>query len=664
MLLNDPTLLQLKQKFEDNKIKKEGTIRTTDKSFGFLDSLDKKESFFIAPTDMKNVLHGDRIIAYIEENADKSKQQAKPFKLVETSLERFIGKIIFIKGSCFVRPFIPYLKNNIQAIDKRSDRSHKFENGDFVVCKLEKHALKDKKFSAIISEFITNESDPKVPWTVSLKSHELPNAAPILHEELNLNKEDDDREDLSDIPFVTIDSEKTKDMDDALYVKVEEDHFLLHVAIADPTFYIDENSVTDKEALKRSFSIYLPGRDIPMLPRELSDDLCSLREGEKRKALVAIIKVMKTGEIKTDETIFKEAFITSHGKLIYDYVSDYLEKNDETNFKPNDEIKQVLTNLVAFTKCRDKYRAENAALFINRPDYDFILTEDGALSHIAVHYRRIANQIVEESMITANIAAGFFLKNKVGFGVFNTHKGFDLKNKQEIIKLLISEGYGEVSDDDLKDLKTFNAIRRYALSQKTTYLDNRIRKMQDYSLIASTPEPHFALGVDNYATWTSPIRKYGDMINHRIIKKIINNKEVTNNITSETLDIMNLSRKHNRMVERDVKDWLYMDYLQDDIKKKTIFHAEVFDITRNSVKLILQENGALVFIPGSFFCDQKGFLEFSNQTGEILAQEKSLLRLGDIIEVHIYSIDRETRTIVAAPLKGLEGVILPQIDKK
>ena len=657
MLFDDPALRQLKQKFNQEKIRKEGTVRSTDRGFGFLEASDK-ESYFITPNNMRSVMHGDRISAVIESD-DKGKQQAVPEKVITPVLSRFVGRVKLNKNKIQVIPDLPNVSLPIFTVDKRQDQSIALKNGDWVICNLVKHALKDGNFKAELIERITDAKDPKVPWTVVLRGLDLPLEPPSFHEFVN-NEEDLMREDLTAIPFVTIDSAKTKDMDDALYIEKNSDNsFKLYVAIADPTAYISEDSPLNKIAASRAFSIYLPGRDIPMLPRELSDDLCSLKENEERQALVGIIPILSDGTVDSLNTEFKLAKIKSHGKLVYNYVSDFLEKGSSDNFAPSDEIKDILNKLVEFTKLRDNYRSTHAASFKNRPDYDFVLTEDGALDHIEVNYRRIANQIVEEAMISANIAAGDILAAKFNSGVFNSHKGFDLSATNEILSLLESEGFKGADAQNLNDMQEFSAIRRYANEMESGYLDARIRKLQEYSQISITPAPHFALGVNNYATWTSPIRKYGDMVNHRLLKALILHSDHPTLPDDATLQTMNQARRINRMAERDVKDWLYVDYLESDIAKKTEFTGEIFDVVRGGLRVSLKENGAMIFIPASLIADIKSDVDFDGQNGIVFVSGKLAWRLSDEIKVRILAVNKETRSIVGAPTVGLPGVVLP-----
>ena len=661
MLFDDPALRQLKQKFDQDKIRKEGFIRASDRGFGFLETADK-ESYFITPNNMRSVLHGDRVSAVVEDDG-KGKKQAVPEKLVTPVLNRFVGRVQINKNKIQVIPDLPNISLPIFSVDKRADQKITLQKGDWVICNLVKHALKDGNFKAEIVERITDANDPKVPWTVVLRSLNLPLDPPSFSNFVN-NEQNIEREDLTAIPFVTIDSEKTKDMDDALFIEKNADgSFKLYVAIADPTAYISEDSDLDKVAATRAFSIYLPGRDIPMLPRDLADDLCSLREGENRLAIVGIIPILSDGSIDSANTEFKLATIKSHGKLIYNQVSDFLENNDCSKFNPDATIKGVLNTLVEFTQLRDSYRKTHAAAFKNRPDYDFVLDENGALTNIEVNYRRIANQIVEEAMISANIAAGEILASKFNAGVFNAHKGFDLSVTNEILALLESEGFSGANAQNLSDINEFSAIRRFANSLDSSYLDSRIRKMQEYSQISIKPAPHFALGVNNYATWTSPIRKYGDMINHRLIKAMILNTEHPKLPDDETLQIMNQARRINRMAERDVKDWLYVDYLEPDIAKGTEFTGEIFDVVRGGLRVSLKENGAMIFVPASLIADLKtSDVDFDSVNGVVSVGGKATWRLGDEIKVKVIAVNKETRSIVGAPTVGLPGVVLPNPD--
>ncbi|MCR5536807.1 MAG: exoribonuclease II [Succinivibrio sp.] len=655
MLIDNPALMQLKQNFDSQKIKKEGVVKATDRGFGFLEV--DRESYFIAPNDMQRVTHGDRVSCVIEDDG-KGKQKAKPDTLIEPFLTRFVGRVLFIKGNLFVIPDHPNISIKIRADDHRKGQRAALQNKDWVVCKLTEHALAKHNFRCEITEFICSYDDPQTPWTVTLRSYDLPLTEPA-DEDLPFLESSLPREDLTSLHFVTIDSEHTQDMDDALYLEQEGDKYILYTAIADPTGYIAAGSKLDHEAAVRDFSIYLPGRDIPMLPRILSCNLCSLRPDEERPALVGRFVINADGSLDHSATTFKLATIKSKYKLAYNTVSDYLEGKAEQTLNPEAELEAQLRLFVRFAELRDNYRCTHAAAFMNRPDYEFVLNEAGALDHIEVNYRRIANRIVEESMVAANIACGEYLATHLHHGIFNTHKGFDLSRKKEIFSLLDQE-HVPYDPQTFNTLEGYNEIRRYAVSQQNNYLDSRIRHLQEYSQMSITPEPHYALGVENYATWTSPIRKFGDMINHRLIKALILNEEHPALPDEQTLLSMNNARRLNRMCERDVRDWLYVEYLRPEIEKKTVFTAEIFDINRSGLKVLLQENGAMVFVPQSLITANREALSLDGDQGTLSVNGEVKLRLADLIKIRIVEVDIKNRSITGAAAEPVGGLLLPE----
>lgn len=655
MLFDDPALSALKKQFNNEKPRKEGTVKASDRGFGFLETAER-ESFFIAPDDMRSVVHGDRISATIGTDS-QGREHAVPETLIEPFLKRFVARAVITSGKLMAVPDHPNIRTRMECDDARPEGAGEIRSGDWLVCELTAHALKDGAFRAKVTERICAANEPRAPWIVSLRRYDLPLHEPADREFPFLDK-DLPRKDLTALPFVTIDSSHTQDMDDALCIEKDSQGFTLMVAIADPTGYIAEGSDLDNLSSKRAFSIYLPGQDIPMLPRILSQNLCSLREGEDRPVVAGRFRIALDGTIDLSKSEFCLGTIRSQGKLVYDEISDYLEGREGATFKPTPAVDQVLRLLAEFAHARDGYRSTHAAAFRNRPDYDFVLKEDGSLDHIEVEHRRIANQIVEECMITANVCAGNLLASKFQSGIFNLHKGFDLE-KADAIKKLLDSQHCPYTDEQLSTIEGYNAIRRFAVSQGDNYMDCRIRRLQEYSQISIAPGPHFALGVENYATWTSPIRKYGDMVNHRLLKSLITGADHPKLPGDDTLAQMNLARRVNRMAERDVRDWLYVDYLEPDIARKTVFDGEVFDIMRGGMRVTLDANGAMIFVPFSFMSPDRDSMTLDGDEGVALVGGKVALKLGDPIKVRIIEVDHENRSITGAPVESIGGVMLP-----
>ncbi|BCK22923.1 exoribonuclease II [Vibrio cholerae] len=657
MFQDNPLLAQLKQKIQENLPKKEGTIKASDKGFGFLE-VDSKTSYFVPPPYMKKCMHGDKVVAFIR--TENEREVAEPSELIEQSLTRFIGRVKLFKGKLNVAPDHPQLKKlSLKAKTKKGLNEADFQEGDWVVAHLVRHPLKgDDGFFVQISHKITDANDKIAPWWVTLAENDLPNSEPAGIDDWQL-KDDADlvREDLTALPFVTIDGESTKDMDDALYAQqLPNGDFALTIAIADPTAYITPEDEMDKVARERGFTIYLPGRNIPMLPRDLADELCSLMENQVRPALCCSVTIRKDGVIGDDIRFFA-ANIKSHARLVYDHVSDWLETGSSEQWQPSEEIAQVVRDLYAFSQARANWRETHAVVFPDRPDYRFELSADNDVVAIHADMRRTANRLVEESMITANICAGKTLQTTFGFGVFNTHAGFKAEKMADVVELMAVNGAPNADAETLATVEGFAALRRWLATQETSYLDNRIRKYQSYSEIGNQPLPHFAMGLDVYATWTSPIRKYGDMINHRLLKAHILGKAPVQTPDETVGEELALHRKHHKIAERNVADWLYARTLADEPAKETRFQAEIFDINRPGMRVRLLENGAMAFIPGALILDNKERIECNGEDGTVLIDKEVVYKLGDVLEIVLTEVNQENRSLVGKPTQVFADLV-------
>ncbi|MDG2944234.1 exoribonuclease II [Exercitatus varius] len=654
MFQNNPLLSQLKQQLHDSKPHVEGVVKSTDKAYGFLET--DKETFFIAPPAMKKVMHGDKIKAAIETVGDK--KQAEPEELLEPMLTRFIAKVRFNKDKKLqVLVDHPNINQPIGAAQAKAVKEELHE-GDWVVAQLKTHPLRDDRFFyAQIVEFICRAEDEFAPWWVTLARHQQ-SRYPVQGQDRYDMLDTKTRENLTALHFVTIDSESTQDMDDALYIEPleqngEQTGWKLTVAIADPTAYIAVDSQIEKDARQRCFTNYLPGFNIPMLPRELSDELCSLMENETRAALVCRLQTDLQGELQ-GKPEFLLANVQSKAKLAYNRVSDYLEQT-EGAWQPEDAAtQQQIHRLHQFTLARINWRQTHGLLFKEKPDYSFVLANNGHVQEIKAEYRRIANQIVEESMIIANICCAHYLADNAKTGIFNTHVGFDKKflpnahhflmanlsneqNRQEL-----AERY---SVENLATLAGYCRMRHDIEPIEGDYLEFRLRRFLTFAEFKSEIAPHFGLGLTGYATWTSPIRKYSDMVNHRLIKACIAGQECVKP-ADEILTRLQEARKQNRMVERDIADWLYCRYLADKVESKPEFQAEVQDCMRGGLRVQLLENGATVFVPASTIHPNKEEIQVNSDELALYINGERRYKIGDIINVQLTEVKEETRSLI------------------
>lgn len=654
MFQDNPLLAQLKQQIHDSKEQVEGVVKSTDKAYGFLEC--DKKTYFIAPPSMKKVMHGDKIKATIEKQGDK--EQAEPEALIEPMLTCFIAKVRFNKDNKLqVLVDHPSINQPIGAQQAKSVKEA-LQEGDWVVANLKNHPLRDDRFFyATINQFICRADDEFAPWWVTLARHEQ-SRYPVQGVEHYEMLDQKTRENLTALHFVTIDSESTMDMDDALYIEPITQNSVqtgwkLVVAIADPTAYIALDCQIEQEAKQRCFTNYLPGFNIPMLPRELSDELCSLIANETRPALVCYIETDLAGNI-TAKPHFVSAYVQSKAKLVYNNVSDYLEQTNNQWQPETPEIAQQIHWLHQFTKARIQWRKTHSLLFKEKPDYAFVLAENGKVQEIKAEYRRIANQIVEEAMIIANICAAQFLHENAKTGIFNTHSGFDKKYLENTHNFLMANLANEQNQAELavrysvENLATLNGycqMRHDIDHLESDYVALRLRRYLTFSEFKSELAPHFGLGLEGYATWTSPIRKYSDMVNHRLIKAVLA-QQPCEKPQNEVLARLQEARRQNRLVERDIADWLYCRYLSPKVAENVEFNAEVQDVMRAGLRVQLLENGASLFIPAATLHNNKEEIQLNPDELALYIKGDRTYKIGDMVKVKLTEVKETTRSII------------------
>ncbi|XOD70237.1 MAG: exoribonuclease II [Sodalis sp. (in: enterobacteria)] len=641
MFQDNLLLAQLKEQLHSQIPRIKGVVKGTDKGFGFLE-VNAQKSYFIPPSFMKKVMHGDKITAVAR--TEKSREIAEPEKLIQPFLTRFVGRVQVKDDRITIVPDHPLIKDVIPTPPPKIGEPV-FQTGDWTIAEMRQHPLNgDSHFYAEITSLVTTADNHFAPWWVTLARYNLERFAPKMLEEVTLQEDRATRYDLTALDFITIDSASTEDMDDAVHLaNAPNGAWVMTIAIADPTALVPADSPLDRIARDRAFTNYLPGFNIPMLPRKLSDNLCSLRAHERRPALVCRVIVNQDGTL-SDDAHFFIAWVKSKAKLTYDNVSDWLE-NANTWQPENDAIAHQIRLLHDVCQVRRAWRQHHAIVFKDYPDYRFVIDEIGNVNDIIFEPRRSANRMIEEAMIAANVCAARILRKGLGYGLFNVHYGFDPLLIDQASAVLRNQDI-DIEPTELLTLKGFCTLRRRLDILPNTYLDNRIRRFQTGSNISIVPGPHFGLGLDVYATWTSPIRKYGDMLNHRLLKALIGigkaerpSEEITLHLTER--------RRQNRMANREVREWLYARHLQPKAGSNSRFLAEIIDISRGGIRVRLLDNGAIAFIPAPFIHGVRDELVCNQDTGIVQIKGKEWYRQGDTIDVSIVEVRMNNRTVIA-----------------
>lgn len=644
-MLNNSALSQLTQLKSEIQASKEygtGTVAGTSGKFGFV-RLDDGRDAFLSPEKMQRVLPGDKVKVCLKTN-DKNKLEADFEALLSTSLDRFIGQYK-VKGSAhFV---VPTGNQSSRWIFIPPKSRGKCQDGDFVVTKLLSHPYKDGKASAKVLERIGQENDVKIENKYIRAKYDLnPRdeekfTKPVAQIEQVFEKEDfGDRTNLEAIPFVTIDSASTKDMDDAVAIeKVEIDGAAfsrLHVAIADPASFIARGSVLAKQAESLSQTVYLLGRQAPMLPSAVSHACFALEADKVRPSLVCHIDIDSNGRVHSYN--FEKAIIRSRHKLTYNNVTHALDTSfplPEGESPVPEEHQEQLSALFELSSLRRQYREQHHLVGSDQPDYDYKLDEQGRVSAINKRAKTLAHQIVEEAMLATNTCAGEFLAEK-GVGLHVRHGGFRDDRMGEVKAVLKEEGIEH--GDNINDLEEHRELLKKILTdEEKSWLIFPLRRMMQIGEISNNKGPHMSMGLPAYATMTSPIRRFADLYNHWIINDLLAGKEV-DAFADDRLEKLGEALNNCRQADRELHHWLITQYAQSKVGETAKGRVRI--VTQQGFGVKLDDTG----IEGFVLFPKKKEKKFDAKRMTITVDEK-LYRIDQEVEISIKSIDMEKRRI-------------------
>ncbi len=626
-------LAQLKQNIEAAKDYGTGKVVGSNGRFGFV-KLEDGRDVYLSPELMQHLIPGDEIKVVVETNS-KDKLEAKLEKLLTPALSRFVGQYR-IKGKAhFVQPSGAQSARWIFVPPKLRDKN--CQDGDAVIAKLTVHPFRDGKANAKILEKIGQQSDPRFEHKYVLAKYQLsPRDAKPEHEhiqgiEKRVNEEDfGDRPDLSSIPFVTIDGVNTKDMDDAIAMEVLENGTMrLHVAIADPSYFISQSSPLAKRALTQAASAYLIGGAVPMLPTSVSHHCFSLEEQKIRPALVCHIDIDSDGNVQ--DTRFEFAQIKSHHKLAYENVGQFLE--GDTAAVPED-CHAMLGDLKRFADVRRGYRETHFLVPADQDDYDYQLDELGHIAAITLRPRSAAHQIVEEAMLVTNLSAATLLAQHK-LGLCSGHSGFRDERLGEVKALLKEEN---ITHGDLQQLADHvQLFKTLEQEEKTAKLIGPLRRMMEAAELSLDSQPHLGMGVSAYTTITSPIRRFADLYNHWALRKILNNESFTP-LNEQQRTQLNERLQTNRQADRELSLWLLTLFTESLIgQEKT---GKIRIVTQHGFGVRLDENGI------------EGFVLFPKTMEKEFDAKRMTLKvdsvnyeIGQTVNVKVASVDKDKRRV-------------------
>ncbi|RDI48593.1 ribonuclease R [Aquicella lusitana] len=610
--------------------------------FGFVEPDDPgEEDLFLSPRQMRNVFHGDRVLARISNIDNRGRREAVIVEVLEQNTQQLVGRYYEESGAAFVEPTNKRVHHDILI---PPDENGGAENGQMVVVAITAQPTAHTRPLGKVVEILGDHMAPGMEIKVAIRNHELPYLWPddvsleASRFPAEVQEEDlEGRTDYRHLPLVTIDGEDAKDFDDAVYCAPrDKGGWLLYVAIADVGHYVRPGSALDREAYKRGNSVYFPGRVIPMLPEALSNNLCSLNPNVDRLAMVCEMTIHPTGRIMRYQ--FNEGVIKSHARLTYTQVHAMMEKNDNRmreRFKP---LLPHLTHLYDLFRTLHKARQARGAIDFDLPETKIVFGKDRKIEKIVPYERYDSHRVIEECMLSANISAARFLEKNKQSGLYRVHEGPTEEKLHDLRRFLNEMGlkmpghrkpvpadYAHILRvvKDRPDAHLIQTVLLRSMSQAVYDPDNR---------------GHFGLAFEAYTHFTSPIRRYPDLLVHRVIKQVLSRKPSLLDEAS-----LNKAGEHCSMTERraddatsEVSDWLKCEFMMDKVGQE--FSGVISGVTGFGFFVELAD----IYVEGLVHMSTlpNDYYQFDAIKHTITGERNGRrFRLGDSVKVQVARVD-------------------------
>ena len=655
-----------------------GTFRRNERGFGFVNI--GEEEIFISSKLSRNALDGDNVLIKIFENKElyrenNQKREGKVIQIIKHENNTLVGTYKKSRNFGFLVPDDKAVSEDIYIPKKKSAGA---KNNQKVVVRIDKYSDGINKAEGTVVEIIGGLDEAGVDMLSLIKEYKLPNEFPqsVIDEATSISQKLDEsniqkRVDLRNEEIFTIDGEDAKDLDDAVNVKKNDDGtYTLGVHIADVSYYVKSGSKLDKEAIKRGTSIYMMDRVIPMLPKELSNGICSLNENQDRFTISVIMKIDEKGKV-IDSDIFKSVIKTTR-RMNYRDVNDIFQYVDLQNKKINDEIpeddikrindvaKKYKNFIEHFLRMRElknilkNIRDRNGSLNLDIPESKIILDENGIAVDIKKYDYLESNEVIEQFMLTANeTVAEKFYWLQAPF-IYRVHEVPDIDKVDELNKFLFNLGYKirgvKKDDEDSIHPKAFaqvlDEVKGKPEERVVSHLILRTLKVAKYE---SENKGHFGIASKCYCHFTSPIRRYPDLFIHRVISSYLKhnyniNEELRKKYEIEAVKYSESSSEREKIaqkVERDAEDIKKAEYMQDKI-------GEIYDGVISSIT----QFGMFVELDNTV----EGLIRFENMGNEYFIYDadrktlmgensKKIYKIGDRAKIEVIYADKITRKI-------------------
>ena len=631
-----------------------GTVQGHPDGFGFFIPDDGSTDMLISPREMRTVMHGDTVLAHKSGTDRRGRPECKIHEIVEHANPRVVGRFFSEQGVNFVSPDS---KRLTQDISIPPDSIHQATDGQIVLVEIVSYPNKRSHAIGKIIQVLGEHMAPGMEIEVAILAHGLPAEWPDdVHASLkdvpDTVRESDllKRTDLRHLPFVTIDGEDAKDFDDAVYCKPKpKGGFQLYVAIADVSHYVAINSALDQEAARRGNSVYFPEKVIPMLPEVLSNGICSLKPLVDR--LCMVMEMAITAEGKIQRTRVYRAAIHSHARLTYTQVSDWLTAG-ACDSKQHASIWPAVQHLHALYHVLAKTRKTRGAMDFNTTETRIVFDEHRKIQQIIPVVRNDAHRLIEECMLAANVATAKFLEKAEIPTLYRVHPA-PAEDKILALRQFLGEFGLTLGGGKKPSPKDFQTTLLSVGDRPERHLIETVmlRSLKQAQYIEAN-DGHFGLAYPAYTHFTSPIRRYPDLLIHRAIGHILDNN-TADGFSYKAKD-MGRFGKHCSSTERradeatrDVVSWLKCEYMQDKVGQ--VFKGKIAGVTGFGLFVELND----IYVEGLVHVTSlKNDYYTFDAVKHRLTSERSghSYRLGDPMTVLVARVDLDERKIDFEPV--------------